>query len=43
MSPFFCGPALRLVRTPDQGRAAIYEARTAGDALVMTSTVDFAD
>jgi 3-methylfumaryl-CoA hydratase len=42
MSPFFCGPALRLVRTPDEGSARVYEARTADDALIMTSAVDFA-
>jgi 3-methylfumaryl-CoA hydratase len=42
MSPFFCGPALRLVGTPDEGRARIYEARTTDDVLVMTSTINFA-
>jgi 3-methylfumaryl-CoA hydratase len=43
MSPFFCGPALRLVRTQSEGARAIYEARHGDDTLVMTSAIDFAD
>jgi 3-methylfumaryl-CoA hydratase len=41
MSPFFCGPALRLVHAEGPASGETYEARTADDVLVMTSTVTF--
>lgn len=42
MSPFFCGPALRLVLTESDGNAPVYEARSEDDRLVMTSMTTFA-
>jgi 3-methylfumaryl-CoA hydratase len=42
MSPVFCGSEVHLVGLGKQGDAAPYEARTADDTLIMTSTIDFA-
>jgi 3-methylfumaryl-CoA hydratase len=42
ISPFFCGPELRLVQVQHETDALAFEARTVDDRLVMTSETDFA-
>ncbi|WP_099864103.1 FAS1-like dehydratase domain-containing protein [Pararhizobium haloflavum] len=42
VSPFFCGPELRLVRTPNEDGKVAYEARRTDDTLIMTSRTGFA-